>query len=70
MIAVADPGAALDSVRVLDLATYLAAPLPDYLAGVFGAVGALVALRHAERTGEGQVSIWRSTSRSCACSTT
>jgi crotonobetainyl-CoA:carnitine CoA-transferase CaiB-like acyl-CoA transferase len=29
--------------------------VPDYLAGVFGAVGALVALRHAERTGEGQV---------------
>jgi crotonobetainyl-CoA:carnitine CoA-transferase CaiB-like acyl-CoA transferase len=28
--------------------------VPDYLAGVFGAVGALVALRHAERTGEGQ----------------
>jgi crotonobetainyl-CoA:carnitine CoA-transferase CaiB-like acyl-CoA transferase len=27
----------------------------DYLAGVFGAVGALVALRHAERTGQGQV---------------
>ena len=26
-----------------------------YLAGVFGAVGALVALRHAERNGEGQV---------------
>src|SRR6266850_5803090 len=26
--------------------------VPDYLAGVFGAVGALVALRHAERTGE------------------
>jgi len=25
--------------------------VPDYLAGVFGAVGALVALRHAERTG-------------------
>src|SRR4030095_6027257 len=25
------------------------------LAGVFGAVGALVALRHAERTGEGQI---------------
>ncbi|HZN52593.1 MAG TPA: CoA transferase [Methylomirabilota bacterium] len=29
--------------------------VPDYLAGVFGAVGALVALRHAERSGEGQV---------------
>src|SRR5881628_1207412 len=29
--------------------------VPDYLAGVFGAVGALLALRHAERTGEGQV---------------
>jgi succinyl-CoA:(S)-malate CoA-transferase subunit B len=29
--------------------------IPDYLAGVFGAVGALVALRHAERTGAGQV---------------
>ncbi|MBI3635530.1 MAG: CoA transferase [Candidatus Rokubacteria bacterium] len=29
--------------------------VPDYLAGVFGAVGALVALRHAERTGRGQV---------------
>src|SRR5206468_3078613 len=29
--------------------------VPDYRAGVFGAVGALVALRHAERTGEGQV---------------
>jgi crotonobetainyl-CoA:carnitine CoA-transferase CaiB-like acyl-CoA transferase len=29
--------------------------VPDYLAGVFSAVGALVALRHAERTGEGQV---------------
>jgi crotonobetainyl-CoA:carnitine CoA-transferase CaiB-like acyl-CoA transferase len=29
--------------------------VPDYLAGVFAAVGALVALRHAERTGEGQV---------------
>src|SRR5207249_4114409 len=27
--------------------------VPDYLAGVFGALGALVALRHAERTGEG-----------------
>src|SRR3989442_8664227 len=40
--------------------------VPDYLAGVFGAVGALVALRHAERTG----SIWRSTSRCCASSTT
>ena len=29
--------------------------VPDYLAGVFGALGALIALRHAERTGEGQV---------------
>ena len=29
--------------------------VPDYLAGVFAAVGALAALRHAERTGEGQV---------------
>jgi crotonobetainyl-CoA:carnitine CoA-transferase CaiB-like acyl-CoA transferase len=29
--------------------------VPDYLAGVFGALGALVALRHAERTGLGQV---------------
>src|SRR5436309_10526938 len=29
--------------------------VPDYLAGVFGAVGALVALRHSERPGEGQV---------------
>jgi crotonobetainyl-CoA:carnitine CoA-transferase CaiB-like acyl-CoA transferase len=29
--------------------------VPDYLAGVFGAVGALVALRHAERSGQGQV---------------
>src|SRR5207244_13128525 len=29
--------------------------VPDYLAAVFGAVGALVALRHAERTGEGQI---------------
>ncbi len=29
--------------------------VPDYLAGVFGAVGALVALRHAERTGQGQM---------------
>src|SRR5881398_987709 len=29
--------------------------VPDYLAGVFGALGALLALRHAERTGEGQV---------------
>src|SRR5439155_23189078 len=27
----------------------------DYLAGVFAAVGALAALRHAERTGHGQV---------------
>ena len=29
--------------------------VPDYLAGVFAAMGALAALRHAERTGEGQV---------------
>jgi crotonobetainyl-CoA:carnitine CoA-transferase CaiB-like acyl-CoA transferase len=29
--------------------------VPDYLAGVFAAVGTLVALRHAERTGQGQV---------------
>ena len=29
--------------------------VPDYLAGVFAAIGALVALRHAERTGQGQV---------------
>src|SRR5437870_1220656 len=29
--------------------------VPDYLAGVFGALGVLLALRHAERTGEGQV---------------
>jgi crotonobetainyl-CoA:carnitine CoA-transferase CaiB-like acyl-CoA transferase len=29
--------------------------VPDYLAGVFAAVGALTALRHAERTGQGQV---------------
>jgi crotonobetainyl-CoA:carnitine CoA-transferase CaiB-like acyl-CoA transferase len=29
--------------------------VPDYLAGVFGAFGAMVALRHAEQTGEGQV---------------
>lgn len=28
--------------------------LADYLAGIYGAVGVLVALRHAERTGEGQ----------------
>jgi crotonobetainyl-CoA:carnitine CoA-transferase CaiB-like acyl-CoA transferase len=44
--------------------------VPDYLAGVFGAVGALVALRHAERTGEGRSSISPSTSRCSACSTT
>ena len=29
--------------------------VPDYLAGVFGALGALLALRHADRTGQGQV---------------
>src|SRR5204863_4436998 len=29
--------------------------VPDYLAGIVAAVGALVALRHAERTGQGQV---------------
>jgi crotonobetainyl-CoA:carnitine CoA-transferase CaiB-like acyl-CoA transferase len=29
--------------------------IPDYLAGTFGALGALMALRHRERTGEGQV---------------
>jgi len=29
--------------------------IPDYLAGIFGAFGALAALRHRERTGEGQV---------------
>ena len=29
--------------------------IPDYLAGVFGAYGALTALRHRDRTGEGQV---------------
>jgi succinyl-CoA:(S)-malate CoA-transferase subunit B len=29
--------------------------VPDYLAGVFGAFGAMVALRHAEQTGQGQV---------------
>jgi len=29
--------------------------LADYLSGLFGAVGVMVALRHAERTGEGQV---------------
>lgn len=29
--------------------------VPDYLAGVFATVGALIALRHAERTGQGQV---------------
>src|SRR5438105_1247154 len=93
MSAVSEPRQALAGVTVLDLATYLAAPVcaillgefgadvikveqprvgddlrrlgrpvspgtptvPDYLAGVFGAVGALVALRHAERSGEGQI---------------
>jgi crotonobetainyl-CoA:carnitine CoA-transferase CaiB-like acyl-CoA transferase len=29
--------------------------LADYMSGLFGAVGVLVALRHAERTGQGQV---------------
>jgi succinyl-CoA:(S)-malate CoA-transferase subunit B len=29
--------------------------IPDYLAGAFGALGALIALRHRESTGEGQV---------------
>jgi crotonobetainyl-CoA:carnitine CoA-transferase CaiB-like acyl-CoA transferase len=29
--------------------------IPDYLAGVFGAFGALTALRHRDRTGDGQV---------------
>ena len=29
--------------------------IPDYLAGAFGAFGALTALRHRDRTGEGQV---------------
>lgn len=29
--------------------------IPDYLAGVFGAFGALIALRHRDRSGEGQV---------------
>lgn len=29
--------------------------IPDYLAGTFGALGALVALQHRHRTGEGQV---------------
>lgn len=29
--------------------------IPDYLAGIFGAFGALTALRHRERTGQGQV---------------
>jgi crotonobetainyl-CoA:carnitine CoA-transferase CaiB-like acyl-CoA transferase len=29
--------------------------LADYMSGLFGAVGVLIALRHAERTGEGQV---------------
>lgn len=29
--------------------------VPDYLAGVFAAVGALAALRHAESTGQGQI---------------
>jgi crotonobetainyl-CoA:carnitine CoA-transferase CaiB-like acyl-CoA transferase len=31
------------------------ATLPDYLAGVFGAFGVLTALRHRDKTGEGQV---------------
>jgi succinyl-CoA:(S)-malate CoA-transferase subunit B len=29
--------------------------IPDYLAGTFGALGALIALQHRQRTGEGQV---------------
>lgn len=29
--------------------------LADYMSGLFGAVGVLIAMRHAERTGEGQV---------------
>ena len=29
--------------------------VPDYLAGLMGALGALIALRARERTGEGQV---------------
>ena len=29
--------------------------IPDYLAGIFGAFGALTALRHRQRTGQGQV---------------
>ena len=31
------------------------ATLPDYLAGLFGAFGVLMALRHRDRTGEGQM---------------
>ena len=31
------------------------ATLPDYLAGLFGAYGVLLALRHRDRTGEGQM---------------
>jgi len=31
------------------------ATLPDYLAGLFGAFGVLLALRHRDRTGEGQI---------------
>jgi alkanesulfonate monooxygenase SsuD/methylene tetrahydromethanopterin reductase-like flavin-dependent oxidoreductase (luciferase family) len=42
-----------DTVRAL-LQEYLDATGADYLAGVFGALGALIALRHAERTGQGQ----------------
>jgi crotonobetainyl-CoA:carnitine CoA-transferase CaiB-like acyl-CoA transferase len=30
------------------------ASIPDYLAGVYGALGAMMALRHKEKTGEGQ----------------
>ena len=29
--------------------------LADYMSGLFGAVGVMIALRHAERTGEGQI---------------
>jgi succinyl-CoA:(S)-malate CoA-transferase subunit A len=30
-------------------------PLGDYIASLFGAIGVLIALRHAERTGQGQI---------------